>query len=196
MDQFSHVMVLISVILGIGVAQILLGLGRVLDWHASSGKRLDLCIGHLTWLLHLLFWMVMFWWWQFRIAEDDRVWTLGLYLFLILYSVTLFLLAVVLVPVSGRPIESFRTFFLERRRWFYGLFLLATSLDMAEGLVKGGWDRVAQQGPWVWSLWALAIPVCVVGFRSRDVRHHNFMAVAYLLYQVALSFTDLSILGN
>ena len=196
MDQFEHVMVLISVILGLGVAQILVGFGRILDWHASSARKLDLCIGHLVWLVYLLLWMVTFWWWQFRIADADWVWTLGLYLFLILYSISLFLLAVILVPLSETQIAGFQTFFLERRRWFYGIFLLATALDMGEAFVKGGWDRVVDQGPWIWGLWVLAVPICLIGYRSRQVRHHDVIAITYLLYNVAVSVVDLPTLGT
>jgi len=195
-DQFEHVMVLISVILGLGIAQILLGLARIVDWHASTDKRSDLCLSHLAWLIHVLIWMVLFWWWQFRIAEADRNWTLGLYLFLVLYAISLFLLAVTLVPLSGERIDSFRSFFLERRRWFFGIFLAATALDIGEGFVKGGWDRIVDHGPLVWGLWVLAVVICSVGIKTRQTRLHNIMAVTYLLYNVAISFIDLPTLGS
>jgi len=195
MDQFEHVMVLISVIIGIGIAQILLGLGRIVDRSAGGTERLGLSVAYFVWLAHIFMWMVTFWWWQFRVSGLDLVWTLELYLFLILYSVSLFLLAVILIPPSERRIESLQTFFLERRHWFYSMFLLATAFDIGESLVKGGWDRVLDQGPWVWSLYLLAVSVGVIGLRSRQAGHHNVLAITYFLWFIAVSFVDLPTLG-
>jgi len=196
MEQFAHVMVLISVIIGIGIAQILLGLGRIVDRKASGDKKFKLSPAHIAWLAHTFVWMVTFWWWQFRLTGLELVWTLGLYLFLVLYSVSLFLMAVVLVPLSEKRIETLEAFFLERRQWFYGLFLFATLLDIAEGYVKGGWDRVLDQGPWVWSLWFLAIPIGCLGIISRRARLHDAMAIGYLSWNIVVGFVDLPTLAG
>jgi hypothetical protein len=91
-------MVLISIIIGLGIAHILLGIGEIVDRLTGRGDRLRLSVAHGAWLMHTFFWLVLFWWWQFRLDVIWEEWTIGVYFFLVMYAVVLFLIAVILVP--------------------------------------------------------------------------------------------------
>jgi hypothetical protein len=126
-DQFEYLMVLVSIIVGLGIAHVLLGVGQIIDRMASVRSPLRLCLACFTWLAYIFVWLVLFWWWEFRFGEFVVEWSIGLYLFLVLYAVLLFLLAAVLVPRSWDPVEDLGTFLVQRRWWFYSLFLAAVS---------------------------------------------------------------------
>ena len=195
MDQFEYVMVLVSIIVGLGIAHILLGVGGIIDRLSGHGQHLRLSIAHAAWLVATFVWMVLFWWWEYRLGILEIQWTVGLYFFLVLYAVVLFLLAVVLVPRSWDGVEDLADYLIARRAWFFSILLTATALDVLDSYLKGGWTYIADTGVWTWTFWLLTIPVCAVGIRSRDKRHHSVLAVAYLVWQVAVGFETLPRLG-
>jgi hypothetical protein len=57
MGQFEYVMVLVSIIVGLGIAHILLGIGGIIDRLSRKDDRLELSLAHFTWL-----------------ADTDRIW--------------------------------------------------------------------------------------------------------------------------
>lgn len=50
MDQFEYVMVLVSIIVGLGIAHILLGCGGIIDRLSRSDDRLEFSFAHAAWL--------------------------------------------------------------------------------------------------------------------------------------------------
>lgn len=195
MDEFEYVMVLVSIIMGLGITHILFGLGGLIDRLSGPDRDLRLSLAHATWLGFLFAWMVMFWWWEFRFSQLPVAWTMGLYLFLIGYSIALFLLAVVLVPRSWDRVTTLDDFFLQRRAWFYSLLLVITGLDVIDTCLKGGWEYTLSLGPWAWAFWLATVPVAVVGFRSANIRHHAVMGSVFLVWQILVGFESLPSLG-
>ena len=138
MDQFEYVMVLVSIIIGLGIAHILIGVGGIIDRLSSREDRLELSIAHAFWLAFCFMWMVLFWWWEYRFSSRVSDWTMGLYLFLVLYAVSLFLMSVLLVPRSWDGVMSLQDYFLRRRVWFYSLLIWTIVLDQFDSYLKGG----------------------------------------------------------
>ena len=81
--------------------------------------------------------MVLFWWWEFRLGVLEVEWTVGLYLFLVLYAVALFLIAVVLVPRSWDGVTDLDDYLIARRGWFFSLLLAGTGLDVLDSYLRG-----------------------------------------------------------
>ena len=189
-------MVLISIIVGLGIAHVLLGVGGLIDRRSSSGPKLRLSLTHGAWLAFTFAWLVHFWWWEFRFSELNPEWTLELYLFLVTYATGLFLLAVILVPRTWDGVESLDEYFLSRRVWFYSVLLAVVGLDIIDSLLKGGWSYLVDAlGPWTWIFWAMHVLFCIIGIRSRDLRFHKVAAVSLLLWQQAQAFAEFSLLG-
>ena len=196
MNQFEYVMVLVSIIIGLGMAHILLGIGGIIDRRSRGDGDLRLSLAHGTWLGMIFAWMIMFWWWEFRWSELRPEWTMGLYLFLVVYAVGLFLLAVVLVPSHWDHVTDLDEYFVRHRVSFYSLLLVATGLDVVDALLKGGWDYVVNaNGPWIWIFWIATVPVAAIGIRSRNVRYHAVTGTAFFLWQVLTGFVTLPHLG-
>ena len=60
-----------------------------------------------------------------------------LYLFIVAYAISLFLLAVVLVPTSMDGVGDSYAYFMEGRRWFFGVLLVVVALDVVDTFLKG-----------------------------------------------------------
>jgi len=194
-DQFQHVMVLTSIIIGLGITYILIGVGTVIERITGHGAALRLSWAHATWLLTLFVWMVSFWWWEFRLLTLLKSWTLAHYFFIITYAVLLFLLAVLLLPRDWATTESLDDYFLSKRRWFYPLYLIATFADIIDAWLKGGWPYIKAGGVVVFAYWALAIPVCLVGVRSKNIHIHSFAAIIVCVWQLIAVFEVFPKLG-
>src|SRR6476646_10570906 len=147
-------MVLTSIIIGLGITYILIGVGTVIERITGHGAPLRLSLAHVTWLLTLFVWMVSFWWWEFRLLALLKSWTLAHY------------------------------YFLSKRHWFYPLYLIATFADVVDAWLKGGWPYIKAGGVVVFAYWALAIPVCLVGVRSKNIHIHSFAAIIVCVWQL------------
>src|SRR5688572_1100019 len=126
-DQFQHVMVLASIILGLGITHLLLGVNAAID-RISSDRPIRLSWASGFWLAYLFVWMVLFWWWEFRLLDLLEYWSLWRYFVVIGYALVLFLLVALLVPKDWGSIENMDQYFLSKRRWFYPILLVAFML--------------------------------------------------------------------
>jgi hypothetical protein len=196
MNHFEYVMVLISIIIGLGIAHILLGLGGIVDRLTGRGDRLRLSVAHGVWVAHTFLWLVLFWWWQFRMDALWEEWTIGVYFFLVMYAVVLFLIAVILVPRSWDGVTDLGDFFLRRRAWFYAAWILGVSLDVLDSWLKGGMDYIVlENGPWVMLFWLAGITLSAIGIRVQSLRYHATAGGILLLMDFAASVGSLPRLG-
>jgi len=188
-------MVLVSIIIGLGIGHILLGIGGIIDRRSGHGPPLELSVAHAAWLGTVFVWMVLFWWWEYRFAELLSEWTVQLYFFLVTYAVSLFLMAAVLVPRTWDGVTDLSTYLIERRAWFYSLYFFVNVVDLFDSYLKGGWPYLADLGPFNWAYSAATIPICWVGIRSRDPVHHGAIAVVCLIWQISIGPVNLPSLG-
>lgn len=196
MDQFEYVMVLVSIIVGLGIAHILLGIGGIIDRLSRKDDRLELSLAHAAWLGFCFAWLVMFWWWEYRFSTRVTDWTMGLYLFLVCYAVTLFLLQVVLVPRTWDGVTSLKDYFLQRRVWFYSLLAFVTVLDLYDSYLKGGVQYILDSGYVSMAFLLATIPVVIIGIRSSRMRTHNIMASIFFVWQVLIGFGYIEMLAS
>ena len=136
-DQFQHVMVLISIIIGLAITHLLSGVVDAVDRATDEdAPEIFSPLGAL-WAGTVFFWMINFWWFQFRLLAMEDAWTLWRYLFIILYAVALYILAVTLVPRDWDAIKRYSEYFMRNRRWFFIALLLASIADVADAFLKG-----------------------------------------------------------
>lgn len=193
-DQFQHVMVLTSIIIGLGITHILGGIGAAIDRLTGHGKRLRLSWAHGAWVAFVFLWMVLFWWWEFRLIELP-VWTLAHYFFIVVYAVLLFLLAVILIPRDWTVVDDLNEYFVSKRRWFYAVLIVADLADPVDSFFKGGWEYIAATGVFAIAFTVVSIPASIVGFCSRSIRVHTVIAILCLLCQIIVGFQVFPRLG-
>lgn len=92
-NPFEYVTVLISIVLGLGITQILTGIADLV--HQS--KRVKVYWPHLLWVIVILVLHVQDWWVTFDL-RNFAPWRLPTFLFVMIYPVVLFILARLLFP--------------------------------------------------------------------------------------------------
>ncbi len=140
MSAFDYLSVLISIILGLGITQILSGFGRLLNvrgrvrWYGPA-----VAWGILLLLIHVQTWWAMF---QLR-ALTLASWTLPVFLFVLLLPVLLYLMAALALPDAGgtEPIDM-RASYHAHAGWFFGLAMLVIATSMVRPIVLGGRFRL------------------------------------------------------
>ena len=68
-DQFQHVMVLTSIIIGLAITNLLLGISAAIERFTETTRPLRLSWASGLWLAFSFLYMVLFWWWEFRLLE-------------------------------------------------------------------------------------------------------------------------------
>src|SRR5512139_2208617 len=93
MEEFSYLSVLITIILGLGIAQLMTGLG----WLIVSRERVRLYWPTVAWVALLLVFHILTWWTMFGL-RNYREWNFLAFLVLLLQPIVLYLLAVLILP--------------------------------------------------------------------------------------------------
>jgi len=131
-DIYLHVKVLLSMILGLAIAQLLRGVSRIVQ---HPGKFPVYWV-HLIWTLFLFLYLVHFWWWEFALERISQ-WTFPLYFFLAIYATLLYLICSLFFPDEIDEYEGFRNYFYYRRKWLFAFMIIVFSLDFVDTAIKG-----------------------------------------------------------
>lgn len=178
MGIFEYIAVLTSIIIGLGITQLLRGLARLIQ---NPGHYQTYWV-HLLWVATMFFHMVFWWWWEFRLGDIEN-WTFFLYAFVVLYAFVFYLACALLFPEDLSDYDGFRDYFYSRRRWFFGLLAFSLLLDVGDSWLKGS-EHFASLG----MEYALATLAKLVLFVTAAVvqnkRFHSLFAVAFLAYQI------------
>jgi hypothetical protein len=105
MEMYLHVRVLFTILLGLGVSQLLSGVAQIVQ-HPKAYKVYWV---HLLWALFLFLYLIHFWWWECRLQAIQQ-WTFPLYFFIAMYAVVMFLMCVLLFPEQMADYESFKAY--------------------------------------------------------------------------------------
>lgn len=186
MSDFAYISVLLSIILGLGIAQLLAGIARLV----RDGRRLwpawwVMVMVAMLLLAHFQVWWVSFHW------RHVQSWTFLSYIAFMTLPMLLYLLAYLILPadlrLDGRALAQE---FIGRRRPFYAILALIPPASFFQQHLFGAaipldFDTGAR------IFWfVLAVP----GFLSRRILVQAVVAVTYLALMVAyitLLFTHL-----
>lgn len=181
MDTFEYLAALVSVVVGLGVAQALRGVGHLV--HAR--KRVPMYGPHLFWLVNVVLWMVVYWWFSFGLAQlpewrlPDLLWVLG-------YAAGIYFLVALLLPDPMPADFDARAHFHETRPWFYGALFCVGLLEIADYFVKTVYQEVLprqtglQLGLYL-ALLVLWLVGSLVARTSTDDRVHGGFALIFFL---------------
>ncbi len=132
MEHFTHVRIIIGMVLGISVSRLVVGMSEFLQ----HPKRKKVYLVHLGWVLYLFLTITHFWWYEFGLVKI-RAWSFGLYLFLISFACLFAFVASLLFPSSLAEYESYEDYFQSRRRTFYVMFTVLAVADLVDTAIKG-----------------------------------------------------------
>ena len=127
MSIFEYLMVMVAIILGLGVTQLLRGLGKM----ASGSQRFTPVT---LWAVILFYLHIQVWWgfWDFSATQE---WTQFGFTFILLVPCSLFAATELLVPLGTTPDTDWRTHFFRVRQWFFGVMLIFELLAIASSWI-------------------------------------------------------------
>ncbi len=179
MEMFNYVMVLASVIIGLGVTHLLQGVGAIVQ-HPHRERTYWV---HLIWIAAIFLRAIFWWWFEFRLSKTAE-WTFTLYLFVIAYAVLIYLWCALLSPRDLADYDGFKDYFYSRRQWFFGLLLVGQAVDVADTLLKG-LGHFRSLGPsYPIGIGVLSL-LTLIAMRTRSERYHGAFAVFAVVYLVA-----------
>jgi hypothetical protein len=111
MDLYQHVRVVVSILVGFSLTHLLKGAARLVQ---HPGRERVYWV-HLVWVLFIFFYVITFWWWEFRLEEIPG-WTFPIYVFVIVYGILLYLLCALLFE-GVRRIQGLLLFAQEMVLW-------------------------------------------------------------------------------
>lgn len=182
MDFFNYVMVLASVIVGLAVTHLLQGVAKLIQ-HPDRQKLYWI---HLLWVGLMFLNALFLWWWEFQLSRTDR-WTFELYLFVLSFSVVLYLICAVLMPSELGDYADYRAYYYSRRRWLFGLLLLFSLMDFADTAFKGPAHLAALGWPYYAAVTTRSL-LLLVAIKSRNARVHGVVAVLFIAELLLLAF--------
>ena len=133
MDQFEYLAVLISIILGLGITQLLSGFGRWLEQRSAFRAYAP----SILWATILLVLHVQTWWSMFGMRHQAH-WTFLQFGVVLLQPIILFLLATLVLPGPNAPQPDLRSNYFAQRNWFFGLLALLLLVSVIKDVVVGG----------------------------------------------------------
>ena len=100
-SAFEYVSILVSIILGLGITQLLSSFSDVL-YHF---KKVKFYWPHLIWIVFILFLHIQDWFVTYQL-KDKPVWQLWELMFILIYPISLFIVAKMLLPTNEREEET------------------------------------------------------------------------------------------
>jgi hypothetical protein len=128
MSPFEFVTVLISIILGLGITQIMSGVADLIhQW-----KSVRLYWPHLLWVALVFVLHVQEWWLIYQL-KTVTTWQLPVFLFQVLYPIFLFILARILFPMTTNEHSTdMKGFYLANYRKLFIMVMILTFLSTIE----------------------------------------------------------------
>ena len=128
MSPFEYVTVLISIILGMGITQIVTGIADIIhQW-----DKMKLYWPHSLWMLLVFVMHIHEWWYTYDLKKHES-WYLISFLFLILYPIMLFVLARILFPFGAMETETdFKQFYFNNYRKFFLIVMILVLLAILQ----------------------------------------------------------------
>lgn len=186
MDAFGYLSVLLSIIIGLGLTQVLTACGRLI----RHRERVRIYWPPLVWAGLLILIYVQSWWSSFGLRSLTS-WTFFGFFVVLLETVMLYMMAAVVLPEQlDEAVVDLRVYYARQRGWLFGFFLATLCVSVLKDVVLSGrlplGINLAFHGVFV--------AVSLAGLVTQRLRYHEALtvvaAVALVAY-IALLFARL-----
>ena len=129
MNEFSYLSVLITIILGLGITQLMTGLG----WLIVSRESVRLYWPTVAWIGLLLIFHILTWWTMFGL-RNYREWNFLAFLIVLLQPIVLYLLSALILS----NLTDLKVNYYANARWFFSLLVLLFCVSLLKDLALFG----------------------------------------------------------
>ncbi len=133
MDNFSCLSVLISIVLGLGITQILSGFGRWVENRATFPAYAP----SILWAVLLLVMHVQTWWSMYGLRQHEH-WTFLQFFVVLLQPIVLYLLSSLVLPSQGCAVADLKSNYSAQRSWFFGWLMALLAVSVVRDLALTG----------------------------------------------------------
>jgi hypothetical protein len=175
MSPFEYVIVLISIILGLGITTILTGVAELI----KHIRPATLYAPYIIWILLIFVLHIQEWWVSYRLMEE-KTWSLPLFLLIILYPINLYILAHLLFPANLSNAFSSKEFYLDHYpRLFIGSSILVV-ISLIHNLAYLSLPLIEQ----IPQVIVLVILVSILISKSKSNAVHTIVSLLLLLTMI------------
>lgn len=179
MSTFEFVSVLMSIVVGLGIARLLSSAASLIE-HRSS-IRLDFV--SLAWAVNVLQYLLIYWWVVVGNWRGYTTFSLLGFTSLFLYGVLLFFCAVLILPPQVEAGVDLPARFESIRRPFFTLWLLVVGVEAVDSFLKGTEYVLTQLGPAWFAVNGVVAVGAIAAYRVSDRRFHKgFAVLVFLVY--------------
>lgn len=133
MDNFSYLSVLISIVLGLGITQLLSGFGR---W-VENRSTFPAYVPTIVWSGVLLLMHIQTWWTMYGLRLHTN-WTFFQFFVVLLQPIVLFLLSSLVLPSTSSTVSDLKINYASQRRWFFTLLVVLLLVSVGRDAVLTG----------------------------------------------------------
>jgi len=130
-NSFQHVLTLISIIIGLGLAQILTNFNSLI----KERKNVRFHWLPIYWAIGTFFVQVQ-WWWGIYKAKDMETWNFLFFSFIILNPISMYLASGCVLPKASHDIKyDLKEYYFSNRRWYFILMSFNPLLDIIRHII-------------------------------------------------------------
>lgn len=134
MDAFAHLSVLISIVLGLGITNLLMGFARIVQMRG----RVKVYWPVVVWGLVLLLIHVQTWWSMFGLRNVET-WTFVAFSLTLMQPILLFFLSALLMPDFDRDeVLDLKANYFAQVQWFFGMIVALVALSLLRSYSMDG----------------------------------------------------------
>lgn len=186
MDAFAHLSVLISIVLGLGITNLLIGFARIVQMRG----RVKVYWPVIVWGLVLLVLHVQTWWSMFGLRNVET-WTFVAFSLTLMQPILLFFLSALVMPDFDRDEAlDLKVNYFAQVPWFFGIIVALLLASLLRSYATGGSLPAPVDLAFHIAFFAGALPAAFIA----NERYHQIaalVAAAAVFAYVALLFTVL-----
>ncbi len=171
---YQHVVVVMSIVLGLSVTQLLKGLAQL--YHTR--RRVQPYWLHAAWVVLLISYSLVLWWlfWSYRSIEE---WSFFHFVLYLTPMIVFYFLTAIVIPDPSNPVANYKEYYFSSRVGFFGIFALQVVLVHAAGVVIRRLPLLDPADP----LRLAMVALLLIGMRSAKERVH---VVVFALFAIAI----------
>lgn len=176
MTPYEHLSVLISIVLGLGIAHLLTTVHELVQARA----RVKVYWLSILWFL-LIFVSLIEWWWASFALRTTLKWNFFYFLFILMSPVSMYLAAAFVLPDDSEEsggIIDLRRYYYENAAWLFGILAVSPAFDA----IRRGLEAGTMRNTGAWSNAVSAVLVASMGYIKRPWYHATVTLIVSALF--------------